>query len=184
MEIIAVDAAGNISAKVLKQYGGAFTWKAALQMRGVGSPKVIYQAGVAAFDALNAFNENELLFANFEILPQGLLIRINKSQLLKAGILPKKALLQIVLTGFQVALRYRSFAGIVKTKIVHKGILEIDGQDGQTVRFEVPVSVFKATLQFFQKDFFQDSFTYVESENPPLVDETQVWLDNLLGRWF
>jgi len=59
-------------------FGGKYGFIQRIKLGGIGSPKVIYKSGIPHFDELkNQIAESEIPFVNFELMKNGLLIRLN-----------------------------------------------------------------------------------------------------------
>ena len=111
---------------------------------------------------MKSINENDPIFANFELLQKGIIIRANKEQRLEAIILSKKELENVLLIGFRIQIKHWSW-GRWNTKIVHRGKLEVKLVNGVTIHFAIPVHYFPSILKFLRKDFFLDKFNFAIS---------------------
>lgn len=147
-------------------FGRRYGIKDMLKYGGVGSPKVIYDSGIAVFDSLDRSLEGEIPYASFEHRRKGLIIRFNRNQrLAKVGILYEDLRL-VRMTGFRVNI-VRSAIAYNRRKVVHRGELELLDVTGQSSKFLVTVNSFKGIMYFFQKTYFKNSFEYMQSPLPP-----------------
>ena len=80
MRVIRLQADGQLLKRDLAYFGGAYTFWEKIRLRGIGSSKVIYEKGIPAFDEVDRGLVNELGFVNFELLKNGLLLRLNQNQ--------------------------------------------------------------------------------------------------------
>lgn len=138
-------------------------------MGGIGSPKMIYESCITDFDNLKTINENDPIFSNLELLQHGIIIIANKGQRLAGVIFDKNELENILLIGFRIQTRHRSW-GSWRTKIVHIGKLEIKLIDSEIFHFIIPVPYFTSIQKFFQKDFFLNRFSFAISTDPIKID--------------
>ena len=80
LKIVQLKNNGRLTIKDKEYFGGKYSFIQRIKMNGVGSPKVIYKSGIPYFDELSSFVENEVPFVNFELMQNGLLIRLNRNQ--------------------------------------------------------------------------------------------------------
>jgi hypothetical protein len=124
-------------------FGGKYSLLERIRMGGIGSAKVIYKSGVPYFDEI-AFVENEITFANFEILKNGLLIRVYRN-------------LKFRYIGFQLH-------EILKIKILEdagdENTLQIFTLNDDVITFEVNKHYKTAIKSFFKKKMFEEKFEF------------------------
>lgn len=170
MRIVKTNQAGQLLKSELKAFGGTYNFWEKFVNNGVGSGKVIYDEGIEVFDELDRGVSGEISFVSFELLKDGLLLRLNQNQrtlCLGARLLQIKA---IDLTGFRIEVRVKKKFQQAYTKIVHRGVLEIHEEQGGTTRFSVVVREFTDLKSFFEKSVFAGRFNFRISEAPPERD--------------
>lgn len=80
MHPLETESTGNLTPAELARFGGTYTFREKLQLGGTGSSKIIYQEGIPTFDELRRGIQNEVAYANFEWLKNGLILRLNINQ--------------------------------------------------------------------------------------------------------
>jgi len=89
LEIFTLDnLSGTLEPKQVAPYGGYVSFWQNLRMRGVGSIKLLFKSGNREINHLletmgskRYVNEHQMPFANFQILAEGLLLRIHAHQI-------------------------------------------------------------------------------------------------------
>ncbi len=160
---------GELSKKDLKIFGGAYSFFEKLKKKGIGSPKIIYQSGIAEFDNLKRNVEGETGFVNFELLKNGLILRLNISQRTSCIGMKLNEVEQINLVGYRIILRGR-YPGISEPKIFHTGDLEIIESDHR-INFSVVATKFDGMVDFFRKPELSDKFNFTINADPPDQDD-------------
>lgn len=177
MEIIDPYLSPSSYKKIINRYGGAYGIWESIKIGGIGSPKVVYRTGIEAFNEIKDGLGNEIPFVNFELLKNGLILRINKKQKLGVGLIHFEELLSIRLSAFRILLKYNHRSD----KLVHAGKLEIELHHPKILHFEIPVKEFQALHKYFKKEPFQPFFHFEKSDAPPIIDRNAKILDLLSG---
>lgn len=179
MRVVKTNQAGQLLKSELKTFGGAYNFWEKFINNGVGSAKVIYDEGIEAFDALNRGVAGEISFVSFELLKDGLLLRLNHNQRTLCLGVKLLEIKHINLTGFRIEVVVKKKHQAAYVKIVHRGVLEIIERRGGTTSFSVVVREFTDVKSFFEKPAFAEQFTFRVSEAEPEKDYSH-WL-NFLG---
>ena len=141
MKKIILNNKGQLVTKDKMYFGGKYSLLERIRMGGIGSAKVIYKSGVPYFDEI-AFVENEISFANFELLKNGLLIRVYRN-------------LKFRYIGFQLheilKIKFGVTAGDDST-------LKIFTLNDDIITFEVTTQYTTAIKSFFKKNMFEEKF--------------------------
>ena len=147
-------------------FGGEYGFWAKLRQGGVGSAKLIYEAGIPTFDATDRGVENEVCFVTFELLRNGLVLRLNRNQRLRCVGIRLTELKYIDLVGYPIQIQPQGLSRR-ETKIVHQGELELTGRNGQRSRFSVITQNFAEVLAYFRRKELAAKFRYrISSEKP------------------
>lgn len=180
MKSIEIELSGALEEEELEYFGGAFSFRENLRLKGTGSPKVYYSKGIPEFDELNEFVENEISFVSFELMKNGLILRLNRTQRMRCVGALLTNLKGIRLTGFRKVVEYRRW--LYKREIVHRGLLEIEEGDGTLSQFHVPEQNFNGLQKYFSKPIFQDIFVYRVGTEPPAPHELKLidFLDDFI----
>ena len=80
MRLIQTNKNGELAAKDIKYFGGQYSFWEKIRKRGIGSTKIIYDSGIGEFDNLKRNITGEIGFVNFELLKNGLILRLNVTQ--------------------------------------------------------------------------------------------------------
>ncbi len=150
-------------------FGGAYSFWEKLTHRGIGSAKVLYEQGIPEFDQLDREVSNELRFVSFELLKNGLLLRLNQNQRIACVGTRLSELERIQLEAFRIELKQRRL-GRLETKIVHRAEVSFHGKWGDSVQFSIMSSQFPSLLAFFQRPQLEQKLAYSVSTNPPEKD--------------
>lgn len=167
MRIVKTNQAGELISSEVKNFGGAFSLWEKLKNKGVGSAKVIYDEGIEAFDAQNRGVVGEVSFVSFELLQDGLLLRFNQNQRTLCLGLKLSEIDAINLTAFRIELVVKKKFQAAFTKIVHRGVLEINEKGGITTSFSVVTREFTDVKSFFEKSVFTGQFSFRISDTEP-----------------
>ena len=166
MRIIETELSGVLEEEEIPLFGGNYTIWEKLKMGGTGSPKVIYQSGIPAFDELVKGAENESTFVSFEVMKNGLIVRANRQQRLHCVGARLTDIDIIKLEAFKIRLRFRRAVGYIY-RTTFRGELIIQEKDGQPSSFIVSPQNMPGVLAFFQKKQLVDKLDY-------FIHETQV----------
>jgi len=130
---------GELIAKDIAFFGGKYTFMERFRMSGIGSPKVVYKQGVPYFDELASI-ENEVSFANFELMKNGFLIRIHRN-------------LQLRYIGYQLheILKIEFNNKVEKNRLLIKTLDEV-------IIFKVPLQSIGNIKTFFDKKIFAGKY--------------------------
>ncbi len=165
MHPLETDSTGNLTPAELARFGGTYTFREKLQLGGTGSSKIIYQEGIPTFDELRRGIENEVAYANFEWLKNGLILRLNTNQRLSCVGLTLEEIERINLLAYRIKIR-RMRWGVLVNKIVHRGELEIVGSSGLKARFVITPPFFEGMVRFFSREEIAEKFGYAVSLMP------------------
>ncbi len=164
-----LDKNGDLTRQDKACFGGEYIFFEKVKRSGIGSGKVIYKSGIPEFDAIARGVENELGFVNFELLKNGLIIRLNQNQRIKCVGIKITDVRAINLTASRIEIEYKQHVRMVK-KIVYRGELEIIDEQDYKTGFEVFARDYEDVRRFFQKIEFEDKFRHSMSLNPPEKD--------------
>ena len=179
MQQLTIDGGGQLSGRALRYYGGAYSAWYRLRNGGVGSSKMIYRAGIPAFDALDRGVGGELSFVTFELLRGGLLLRVNRSQRLACIGIRLDEIERIELLGHRINIREGSGAG----RIVHHGALTIREIGGEELHLSVIVREFRSLLAYLNRPELRPFLHFTVSDEAPEEDwagAASAWIDHLL----
>jgi len=168
MKVIQTNDHGELRYKDLNYYGGQYSLWEKIKKNGTGSPKVVYESGIEAFDKLKRNVSGEIGFASFELLKNGLILRLNLNQRLSCIGIRLDDIQEIKLIAYKVEINHGEI-GKQKTQIVNRGELKIVCSL-EDLQFSVIVKEFKGTRKFFSKMEFDDKFHFTTGTNPPEKD--------------
>lgn len=163
MRILEIIENGVLSIEDTEYFGGRFSLWENLKRGGVGSPKIIYQSGIEEFDKIKRNVEGEIGFVNFELMKNGLILRLNINQRMRCVGLRLDEIEAINLVAYRIAV---TGIGKNKSKNIFRGELELL-DSGNSMKFLVHERDFKGLKNFFQKDELADKFNFMISENLP-----------------
>ena len=149
MKEVEIETSGILTPEEIDYFGGTYSFWERIRLQGVGSPKIIYEKGIPAFDAFVRDVEGELSFVSFELLRNGLILRLNVKLELRCVGTRLTEIDKIKLIAF------RNEGG----KDYH-GELEIILLNGSSCTFEVFTQNFSSLLQFFRKQPFVGKLAY------------------------
>lgn len=180
MKLVEIELSGILEEEEVDFFGGPFSFRENVRLKGTGSPKVYYSKGIPEFDKLNEYVENETSFVSFEIMKNGLILRLNRTQRMCCVGALLTSLKAIRLTGYRKAVQLRRW--FYKQEIVHRGLLEIEESDGTLSSFHVPEQNFKGLQRYFSKPIFQDLFVYQVGTTAPAPHEAALidFLDDFI----
>lgn len=178
MHPLEIDSTGNLTPSEIARFGGTYTFREKLQLGGTGSSKIIYQEGIPTFDELRRGIENEVAYANFEWLKNGLILRLNINQRLSCVGLTLDEIESINLLAYRIKIR-RMHWGVLRSKIVHRGELEIVGKNGLKAKFLITPPFFEGMVRFFSREEIDEKFGYSVSLIP-VEEDKDGWLYILL----
>ena len=137
---------GQFTIRDLDYFGGKYSFLQRLKMDGVGSSKVIYISGIPYFDELSHFIENETPYVNFELMKNGLLVRLNRNQKTRIIGFQLHEILDVELkTNIRVD-ENASYRLIIKTLY------------DDLIQLKVLIQNVKAIRRFFSKSVFEEKF--------------------------
>ena len=178
MHPLETDSTGTLTPAEIDRFGGTYTFREKLQLGGTGSSKIIYQEGIPTFEELRRGIENEMAYANFEWLKNGLILRLNINQRLSCVGLTLEEIERINLLAYRIKIR-RMRWGVLVNKIVHRGELEIVGSSGLIARFVITPPFFEGMVRFFSKEEVAGKFGHAVSLMP-VEEHKDGWLYALL----
>lgn len=141
---------GQMTKRDQSFFGGKFSFLERIKIGGIGSAKVIYQSGLDYFDELNQHIENEISFANFELLKNGLLIRLNRNQRLRYVGYQLNEVLSVSLVGTLIG---------EENKQSYAGQLRLNMLEGEQLQFRIQSNYFYNIKSFFEKSLFENKLT-------------------------
>lgn len=153
---IKADRNGKFSPQAVEFLQGQYTFIERLKRRGVGSSKVVYEAGISAFDNLLRGLETEIAFASFELQKNGLIVRLNINQRLGCVGITLTEIESINLISCPAKIK-RGLS--TKRKIIHTGKLEFRLYNG-TLRFAIRELEYTEILKFFTNAGFAEKFRF------------------------
>lgn len=160
---------GRLLPKEVSYFGGSYSFWEKLAHKGIGSAKVLYEQGIPEFDQIDRGLSNELSFVSFELLKDGLLLRLNQNQRLACVGTRLSDLERIKLEAFRIGIKQRRH-GRLESRIVHRGELSFHGKWGSAVELSILSSQFESLLAFFERPQFKGKFDYSVSTKPPEKD--------------
>jgi hypothetical protein len=174
MKTVNIKPGGILPPSEKTYFGGPFSFWEKLRMKGIGSPKMVYESGIAVFDEEDTGVGGEVSFVSMEVLKNGLIIRLNRNNRHRcAGIrLTDIENIRLTAIGIQRLLKRKQDN---ETKIVYRGELEIRDIHQQIFRFQVMVAEFQLVLDFFYKPPFGHLFEYEVSEAIPEKESIRNW---------
>lgn len=157
---------GLLTEKDLSYFGGAYSLWEKIKKKGVGSPRIIYQSGIEAFDELYVDTANEIGFVNFELLKNGLILRLNVRQKTSCIGIRLSEIKKIHLIGYPIEVK--------GNKNVYRGELKIVESES-VLNFSVLTRDFKKITGFFEKAELVSRFNYsLRSEVPESDDDDPI----------
>lgn len=172
MKPVEIELSGTLDEEELAYYGGSFSFREIIRLKGTGSPKVFYSKGIPAFDELNEFVENEVSFVSFELMKKGLILRLNRTQRMRCVGTLWTSIKQVRLTGYRKEVKRKVW--LYKPEIVHRGLLELEEIDGSISSFHVPEQNFTGLQKYFCKPIFQPYFVYAVANQAPHPSEEEL----------
>ena len=169
MKPLKTNPSGHLSPKDIIHFGGEYSTLEKIEKGGIGSTKLIYDSGLEAFDKLSRDIPGEIGFVNFELLKNGLILRLNINQRLCCLGVRLSDIERIDLVGYRIEIRQKQLSGQVETKIVHRGDMQIVERSG-TSKFSVVVREFESIVNYLSKVEFTGAFNFSISTNPPEKD--------------
>lgn len=178
MRVVKTNQAGQLLKSELKAFGGAYNFWEKFINNGVGSPKVIYEEGIEVFDEQDRGVAGEISFVSFELLKNGLLLRLNQNQRMLCLGVNLSEIEGISLLAYEIEIKKRKYRKW-RTRIVHRGDLTIRERDGVSTSFSVVTREFETIKSFFDKPVFAEKFDFSVSDAPPEKDYS--YLATLFG---
>lgn len=173
MKVVEIELSGILDDEEKEYFGGTYSFWERIKLKGVGSPKIVYHKGIPVFDTLNDLVENDSSFVSFELMKNGLILRLNRIQRLRCVGTRMTDLEAIILTAYKIEFK-RTKWNQPPSRIVHMGILEIRELDGSHCTFRIFTQSFDDLLKFFKKAPFAGKFTFQVSENPTQEDKLEL----------
>ena len=162
LELLPTDAGGMLKPRSLQAFGGSYSLYVRLWRGGVGSPRMIYRSGIAAFDFLIRRDvAGEVAFLTVEELTEGMLFRLNVNQRIACVGLHKADIDYVDMLAHRVRVRIKH-----RWRTVHRGELTLSLRDGSKVTLRVIVREFQAIQRYFAKSGLRDKFKTQVSDRP------------------
>lgn len=182
MKEVKTNSSGDLSAVKINYFGGTYSFWELLFKKGIGSSRVVYLSGIPTFDALYRNIEGELGLVNFELLKNGLIMRLNINQRIKVVGARLTDIQQINLVAHRVEIMVQKGSQYVP-KIIYRAALEIVETTGSTGQFSILARDFKDLKDYFERAEFKDKLHFSISTNPPEKEATfdAEWLDLMIG---
>ncbi len=133
--------------KIVAKYGGEYSFFDNLRMGGIGSPNMVYQSGLEAFDEVAQLDSPEIPLVNIALLKKGVIVRINKRQKLASAICLTEHIKHIHIQSFQLP-------HIEFNHEVTVGIISVEMGE-HLLQLSIPAKNHASTIKFFEKPFFQ-----------------------------
>jgi len=153
MQVCDLEPEGSPPYDLLKKYGGKFSLFQKIKMGGVGSPKIKYITGDKELDDfVEETAGSDIPYSNFEYLKNGILLRVNKTQYLKGGMI---AFDEVENIRFTISNKLLSQGGLIhELEKVNEEMpqMEITLSDGTLLQFDVNVQVYLKMKKFFEKN--------------------------------
>lgn len=164
MKPLKTNSNGELTKNDINYFGGQFSFWEKIKKKGIGSPKLIYEAGVEEFNKINRGIQGEIGFVNFELLKNGLILRLNVNQRHSCLGVRLSDVKAINLVAYRIEIKYRQLGKVI-SKIVHRGELEIVEVNGR-IMFTIVSRELSGITAFFEKEDFRERFHYSISTNP------------------
>ncbi len=165
MRILKITPSGHLTRAQIAYFGGGYSFWERLTLRGTGSGRLIWAGGLPHFDELTEIAENELSFVNFEIVKNGLILRLNRNGKTRAAGVRLSDIEAIEMEAFRIAVpkgRYQT-----GYRIVHRGTLRLTEKSGEQYDFQVVMRQFEDIVQFFERKELRRKFHYAVSTAAP-----------------
>ena len=175
MKIVRSNKSGHLVIKEKLYFGGEFSFLQKLKLNGTGSNKLIYIEGIEELDLLYRDVEGELIFVNFEILPNGLILRANCNQRLMNLGVRLSDISEINLTGYRIDIGKSKFGIINSDGVAYRGELEIlEIENHKKTIFRVVTREYNQILAFFKSSHLVHLFSHSISINEPETDNSDL----------
>lgn len=163
MRILKTTPSGHLTRAQITYFGGAYSFWERLTLRGTGSGRLIWAGGLPHFDELTEIAENELSFVNFEIVKNGLILRLNRNGKTRAAGVRLSDIEAIELEAFRVAVPIESGPDYY---IAYRGALRIVENSGEVCSLHILVQQFESFVKFFERSKLKAKFHYAVSTAP------------------
>lgn len=140
-------------------FGGEFSLLDRIRLGGVGSPKMVYENGLAYFDELPAQIVGETPFLNVELLRKGLILRLNHGQRLRAVGVLLSDLTEIAVDDFNIGLQYWRYDA-EQNKLIRRVLFTMTTDSGERVQCRVLHSEVQRLVRFFDRNGFDELFRH------------------------
>jgi hypothetical protein len=160
---------GELTAKDISYFGGQYSFWEKVSKIGVGSSKVLYESGIDHFDQMKRAIEGEIGFVSFELLKNGLILRLNINQRFSCIGMKLDDIKEINLIGYRIEVYHRQFGKVI-IKIVHRGELEIIGGE-HSIKFSMVTREFDSFVDYFLREELAEKFHLSISLDPPEKDD-------------
>jgi hypothetical protein len=153
MQVCELEPQGSAPWELLRKYGGQFGLIEKIKMGGVGSPRIKYISGLSKVDKfVEETAGSDIPHLNFELLKNGLLARINKTQYLKGVLIAYDEITSINLSISEKLLNQGNiFEELEKTNI-KSALLVIESLHSEILTCEVSTQAYINLKKYFQKN--------------------------------
>lgn len=154
--------------KIQRELGDPFSWLAKLKLKGVGSSKVIYVGGSEALKDFQSSSQS-LTYAQFEIWPQGLVVRYSQGTDLRTMVIAQQEIHQMVFKSIKNQVVLNKDREVVQEKLVDASFT-IALKDHTELTFYVPNSFYSAQLDFWKKSWLKEVVVYSTEINEESIE--------------
>lgn len=166
---------------ITKSIGQDFSFGQKLSLRGVGSPKIIYQSGISFFDALANSSESHN-FCNLQLYPNGLLITLNLNSKTQSVIVKRNDIKTLNILARRIKVR-RSTLIFKRYNMVHDAKLTIELEQLPPLEFYMLTSHYKIMMRYLKKSWLKEKLQFHISSAEPVLDRGDSVL-NLMNHLF
>jgi len=146
--------------------GNNFSLTQKLALMGVGAGKAaILNTSILP---LELSPSKDLVYANFELFPEGLVVRYKVKEELYSLALKQSEITGILFDSRRIQIRVKRFLNYVN-KIVYDAKLTIQ-LENENLDFYIPQTFYKQMKHFFKKSWLTTATEFSVNSSPPLVD--------------
>ncbi len=133
--------------------GRKLTLLESIKLKGIGSPKFIYQSGIIAFDDITSLG-SATNYCSFELLTEGFVLRFKKRDINKACLIKYEDVANIDVISQKIRIIYRG-----KIYIRHSAKIFILLTENK-LELELQPTFYKAGIKFFKKKPFEEKCNF------------------------
>jgi len=156
---------------ISKELGSPYSFSEKLKMRGAGSTKAVYVKGIPSFQSIKNSGQ-DIDYVNFEVFPNGIVIRYAKGSLRNFILLKKDAIQKIDFESTKIKIKTK-----FGLKIVNEATIEFKLNDDNRFLFYVPVIFYKSMKYFWTKDWLSNVANFKTNKAKAKVDSNNIYLD-------